>query len=191
MKINQNKEIEFVLVKEDQEEEDDDDYDDEENYASKKRKLRKFKDLSLFRIVVKSKPKKTKKMKQIEEDDDEDEENEEEDDDDDKMFTYYYQTNRDEEVEKVELNGKATVKTLKEYIAKEKGVSSTSNVKIIFAGKVLLSNIVLKSLEIGDMILFAYLRTEKEVFLMTAKALQYVDESSSNEEENEYESESD
>ena len=61
---------------------------------------------------------------------------------------------------------------MKEIIAKINNVDNSNNIKILFAGKDLLNNIILDRLEIGNSILFAYIRSTEDIFLMTAKALQ-------------------
>ena len=117
----------------------------------------------------------------------EEEEEEKEGDSVPKTIKYLYQTNKSNEPKEICLSEDATVKTLKREIANDNGVNNLSNIKILFAGKELLDKIILDQLEIGESKLFVYIRSDEEIFLMTAKALQFGQESS--EYEYEYEEE--
>ena len=86
---------------------------------------------------------------------------------------YFYQTNIDSKLHEVELDQKATVLTMKQQIANSNGVKNVKNVQIISAGNELLDEINLKSLEIGDAKLFAYIRREEDIVRLTAKALKF------------------
>ena len=83
---------------------------------------------------------------------------------------YNYKTNLDEEMETVELDSEATVKTFQQFIGSKYSVSDYSTIQVLFAGKVLTDNIVLENLEVGDYPLFVYIRSTGEIFLKTAKA---------------------
>lgn len=85
-------------------------------------------------------------------------------------ITYYYQTNGDSEVNTIDLDRSATVQTMRQLIADVNEVD-VENVKIIFAGKELLDDINMEELDVGDTILFVYIRFVSEVLLLTAKAL--------------------
>lgn len=93
------------------------------------------------------------------------------------ISTYYYMTNLDDEKHSVDLDSKATVKSIKRHIKREGlyEVSSLSNIKVLFAGKDLLDNLVLSKLEIGDALLYVYIRSIDDILLMTAKALRVDD----------------
>ena len=113
-----------------------------------------------------------------ENDDDDDDENEEEEKvvkpkqkPVNEKYKYYYQTNNDDEVKEIELEEGTNVKQFKEIIGKENDVDNLANIKVIFSGKDLLNDIILDELNVGDTILFIYIRTEQDIFLMTAKAL--------------------
>ena len=54
-----------------------------------------------------------------------------------------------------------------------------TNIKVIFVGKVILEGIVLDELNISKIPLFIYIRTEQEIFLMTAKVLKVGEEEDS------------
>ncbi|KAK8896206.1 hypothetical protein M9Y10_014101 [Tritrichomonas musculus] len=119
----------------------------------------------------------------------EEEEEEKEGDSVPKTIKYLYQTNKSNEPKEICLSEDATVKTLKREIANDNGANNLSNIKILFAGKELLDKIILDQLEIGESKLFVYIRSDEEIFLMTAKALQFGQESSEYEYEYEYEEE--
>ena len=119
----------------------------------------------------------------------EEEEEEKEGDSVPKTIKYLYQTNKSNEPKEICLSEDATVKTLKREIANDNGANNLSNIKILFAGKELLDKIILDQLEIGESKLFVYIRSDEEIFLMTAKALQFGQESSVYEYEYEYEEE--
>lgn len=121
----------------------------------------------------------------------EEEEEEKEGDSVPKTIKYLYQTNKSNEPKEICLSEDATVKTLKREIANDNGVNNLSNIKILFAGKELLDKIILDQLEIGESKLFVYIRSDEEIFLMTAKALQFGQESSEYEYEEEEEEEDD
>ena len=124
--------------------------DDDDEVQRKSSQLKKFKPGSLFRIENKN-AKKNQKGK----------------------LKYFYQTNKDETVKTAELDQEATVKDLKDVIMKRNDVQNLESIKIIFAGKELINDIILKSLEIGDAYLFVYIKYEEDILLMTAKALQF------------------
>lgn len=84
---------------------------------------------------------------------------------------YYFQTNLDSRPCKIELDSDATVKTLKKAIADRNHVENLSNIKILFAGKELLNDIILEKLDVGDSKLFVYIRSDEDILLLTAKAL--------------------
>lgn len=88
------------------------------------------------------------------------------------VFKYFYQTNNDmENVYEVELESKANVKSMKKIIAFENKIKNLNDIKILFAGKDLMNDLVLMNLNIGDTILFVYIRSQEDILLMTAKAL--------------------
>lgn len=90
----------------------------------------------------------------------------------DVIYKYFYQTNRNrEKVYSVEFPPEATVKTLKQVIAKENKIRDFNDVRILFAGKDLLDNIVLEQLDVGSSILPVYIRSQEDILLMTARAL--------------------
>lgn len=101
-----------------------------------------------------------------------------------KSYIYHYQTNQSNDVEEIELNQDATVATMKMEIAKRNNAKA-SNIRILFAGKELLDTILLESLDIGDSTVFVYIRSEEDILLLTAKALQVIDYSYEIEEEEE------
>lgn len=86
-------------------------------------------------------------------------------------FKIYYQTNLDNKIMETELEKGTNIKQFKELIAEENDVENLANIKVIFAGKDLLNDIVLDELNVGDTVLFIYIRTTQDIFLMTAKAL--------------------
>lgn len=88
------------------------------------------------------------------------------------VYKYFYQTNTQmETVFEIELPSKALIKTMKIAIANENKVKSLKYIKVLFAGKDLIDNLVLKDLKIGSSILNVYIRSYEEILLMTAKAL--------------------
>ena len=89
-----------------------------------------------------------------------------------KTTMYHIQTNKDEEIQEIEMDSEATVKNMKEKIAKMYKVKNVGSIRILFAGKVLRDNITLESLEVGDFSLFVYIRSDEDINLQTAKALQ-------------------
>ncbi|KAK8886495.1 hypothetical protein M9Y10_041958 [Tritrichomonas musculus] len=89
-----------------------------------------------------------------------------------KTTMYHIQTNKDEEIQEIEMDSEATVKNMKEKIAKMYKVKNVGSIRILFAGKVLRDNITLESLEVGDFTLFVYIRSDEDINLQTAKALQ-------------------
>lgn len=89
---------------------------------------------------------------------------------------YFVKINKEDGVLEIELDDDATVMKLKEKIGKIKHVKNLANIKIIFAGKELLNDLVLKYLNIGDIVLFVYIRTEEDILLLTAKALKIGEE---------------
>ena len=91
---------------------------------------------------------------------------------DSKKIKYFYQTNVESEINEIEMYEEATVRDMKEKIREERGIKNLSDIKIIFAGKELLNDLVLEKLKIGDIKLFIYIRTQEDILLLTAKALQ-------------------
>lgn len=111
------------------------------------------------------------------------------------MCTYRYENNLENGECSIELPANATVLDFKKLLFKiytQKGYALDEDfsqgygtVTIIFAGKDLLNEIVLKNLNIGeDTALSVYIRENKDIFLKTAKALQFdqhaVEDSSDN-----------
>ena len=84
---------------------------------------------------------------------------------------YFYQVNSESETKFVDLAPNAKVIDMKKIIKKRNGVKNVENIKVLFVGKDLLDDLLLKSLDIGSTILYIYIRTEEDVLLMTAKAL--------------------
>ena len=107
-----------------------------------------------------------------------------------KTVKYNYVINSDEETKVVELDEKATVKDMKIQIAEDNDVDDNTNIKILFAGKELLSKLVVNDLGIGDITIFVYIRPVEEVFLQTAKALR-VDKKISDDDEDDDNNETD
>lgn len=101
---------------------------------------------------------------------------EEEVEDGSETHTVFYKTNQSDILNQSKLKIGTTVKQFKLILAKENKVKNPANIKVIFAGKDLLEDIVLDELNIGKIPLFIYIRTEKEIFLMTAKALKIGEE---------------
>lgn len=82
-----------------------------------------------------------------------------------------YQSNKDDEPIDTSLSYGTNVKQFKEIIAKKYNVENLADIKIIFAGKDLLNDIVIDELNVGDTVLNVYIRSIDDIFLMTAKAL--------------------
>lgn len=99
---------------------------------------------------------------------------------------YLYQTNRMSKIGRIELSPEATVKDFKIAIAKENHVDNLANIKILFAGKDLLDDIVLAAMNIGNKPIFVYIRSTEDILLMSAKALTINRVNVNNEEEEEY-----
>ena len=91
--------------------------------------------------------------------------------DEGKILTYHYKINKSDDEYTLELNEDKTVKDLKEAIAHKHGVENFSDVNVLFAGKNLLNEIVVSTLDVGDSLLFVWIRSNEDTFLMTAKAL--------------------
>ncbi len=97
------------------------------------------------------------------------------------MCTYRYENNLEDGECSIELPADATVLDFKKLLFKiytKKGYAldkdfrqENGTVKIIFAGKDLLNDIVLKGLNIGETPLYVYIRESQDIFLKTAKAL--------------------
>lgn len=153
--INPNKDIEFIFMKNDQE---------EEPIQDKSQEMKTFSE-GKIKVVLK-----------IQENNQEEEE--------EKSYIYHYQTNQSNDVEEIGLNQDATIATMKMEIAKRNNAKA-SNIRILFAGKELLDTILLESLDIGDSTVFVYIRSEEDILLLTAKALQVIDYSYEIEEEEE------
>ena len=86
--------------------------------------------------------------------------------------TYNFQTNRSDETKQIKLDSEATVKSFKRAISREYEVPNLSNIKILFAGKVLLDNIVLEDLEVGDSLLYVYIQSTEDLLLLSCYAVQ-------------------
>ena len=92
-----------------------------------------------------------------------------------RSITYNYQTNKSEKLQKISLLPNATVATFKSALAKRENVKA-SNVRVLFAGKELLDNILLEALDVGTSTIFVYIRSDEDILLLTAKALQTGDD---------------
>ena len=87
------------------------------------------------------------------------------------------------------MNEGATIYQFKEEVAKKNKGVSPSNIKVIFAGKDLLDDIVVDELEIGNDKLFVYIKSLDDILLLTAKALR-IDKKDDDDEEDEDEDDS-
>lgn len=134
----------------------------------------------IIKPVQKKQLKKEKEQKRKEEEEEEEKvetkDNEKESISNENRNIYFVQINKEDDVLEIELDDDATVMTLKERIKTIKHVKNLANIKVIFAGKELLNDLVLKSLNIGDIVLFIYIRTEEDILLLTAKALKIGEE---------------
>lgn len=91
--------------------------------------------------------------------------------DEDSVFVrYYYQTNKSDDIFNINMKKDSNVKDLKQEIAKLNDTKA-ANIKILFAGKDLLDDIILDSLEVVDAKLYAYIKSEDDILLLTARAL--------------------
>ena len=106
--------------------------------------------------------------------------------DDDPLITYNCQKNGSDETFKVKLRESGKVGEMKELISKMNGVPNINNIKILFAGKNLVDDLVVSDLEVGEATLFVYIRSEEDIFLMTANALKVHPNNSGDEYEYEY-----
>lgn len=84
---------------------------------------------------------------------------------------YLFQTNRMSSIGRIELDPEATVRDFKIAIARDNDVDNLADIKILFAGKDLLDDIVMANMNISNTILFIYIRNTDDILLMTAKAL--------------------
>ncbi|KAK8896585.1 hypothetical protein M9Y10_014493 [Tritrichomonas musculus] len=110
---------------------------------------------------------------------------------DDPLIAYKYQTNRSDDICEVKLRESGKVGEMKELISKKNDVPNINNIKILFAGKNLVDDLVVSDLEVGEATLFVYIRSEEDIFLMTANALKVHPNNSGDEYEYEYQYEED
>ncbi|KAK8896583.1 hypothetical protein M9Y10_014491 [Tritrichomonas musculus] len=110
---------------------------------------------------------------------------------DDPLIAYKYQTNRSDDICEVKLRESGKVGEMKELIGKKNDVPNINNIKILFAGKNLVDDLVVSDLEVGEATLFVYIRSEEDIFLMTANALKVHPNNSGDEYEYEYQYEED
>lgn len=92
-----------------------------------------------------------------------------------KPNTYYFKANTSDDLCQIELETGATVRDLKRAIAKQNKVNNLARIKIIFAGKDLVDDIVLDELEVNNVILFVYIQSQEDILLLSAKAF-HIDE---------------
>ncbi|OHS96660.1 hypothetical protein TRFO_09812 [Tritrichomonas foetus] len=84
---------------------------------------------------------------------------------------YIYQVSSDEPQEAF-LNNQSTIRDLKKEISKTHDNISISNITVLFAGKSLGDQILLSRLDLDeDEIIQVYIKTEEELYLLTAKGL--------------------
>lgn len=122
-----------------------------------------------------SSPKKSKSsfVKESNENDGSDNENNSNSKGKEKSHKYFYQIFTEGNISEIILESNAKVVDLKKIIAKKNNVDNIDNIKIIFAGKDLLNEIVLGTLKIGSTVLYVYIRSTEDLLLMTAKALKF------------------
>lgn len=91
-------------------------------------------------------------------------------DEDSEFVRYYYQTNKSDDIFNINMKRDSNVKDLKQEIAKLNDTKA-ANIKVLFAGKDLLDDIILDSLEVGDAKLYVYIKSEDDILLLTARGL--------------------
>lgn len=122
-----------------------------------------------------SSPKKLKSsfVKESNKKDDSDNENNSNSKGKEKSHKYFYQIFTEGNIREIILESKAKVVDLKKIIAEKNNVDNIANIKILFAGKDLLNEIVLETLKIGSTVLYVYIRSTEDLLLMAAKALRF------------------